>query len=61
MRSRLLAPALLFALGLPAAAAELAEGSRFPDLVLPDARDGRPRSLSEFRGEKVVLHVFASW
>ena len=36
-------------------------GQPFPDLVLPALDDGRPRSIRDFRGERVVLHVFASW
>jgi hypothetical protein len=32
-----------------------------PDLVLPSLEDGRPASLAQFRGKKVLLHVFASW
>ncbi len=36
-------------------------GEAFPDLVLPSLEDSRPVSLAEFRGEKVILHVFASW
>ncbi len=36
-------------------------GEAFPDLVLPSLEDGRPVSLAEFRGKKVILHVFASW
>ncbi len=36
-------------------------GQVFPDIVLPSLEDGRPRSMSEFRGQKVILHVFASW
>lgn len=39
----------------------LAVGEPFPTLILPALEDGRPRSLSEFRGRKVILHVFASW
>ena len=31
-----------------------------PDFTLPD-KDGRPRSLSEFRGKKVLLITWASW
>jgi hypothetical protein len=31
------------------------------DLVLPSLQDGSPRSLSDFLGRKVILHVFASW
>lgn len=33
---------------------------RAPDFTLPDL-DGRPRSLSEFRGRKVFLASWASW
>jgi hypothetical protein len=36
-------------------------GRPFPDLLLPALRDGKPTSLADFRGKKVVLHVFASW
>jgi hypothetical protein len=31
-----------------------------PDFTLPD-QNGRPRSLSEFRGKKVLLVTWASW
>lgn len=33
----------------------------FPDLALPSMRDGKPMSIGDFAGKKVVLHVFASW
>jgi hypothetical protein len=33
----------------------------FPGVWLPSAEDGRPMSISNFRGRRVVLHVFASW
>lgn len=36
-------------------------GQTFPSLALPSLEDGRPRSITEFRGEKLILHVFASW
>lgn len=36
-------------------------GQTFPDLVLPAVEDGRPRSLAQFRGQKLLLHIFASW
>lgn len=32
----------------------------FPDVVLPTI-DGEPSSIAQFRGTKVVLHIFASW
>jgi hypothetical protein len=43
------------------AASRIEEGRPFPDLTLPALDDGRPLSVSDFRGRKVVLHVFASW
>jgi hypothetical protein len=36
-------------------------GEAFPDLAFPSLEDGTPRRLSDFRGRKVMLHVFASW
>jgi hypothetical protein len=39
----------------------LEAGQLFPFLVLPDVVDGRPRSLADFRGRKVLLHIWASW
>lgn len=36
-------------------------GQRFPKIVLPSLEDGRPASLAQYRGKKVLLHVFASW
>jgi hypothetical protein len=36
-------------------------GSPFPGLWLPAADDGHPMSVSQLRGKRLVLHVFASW
>ena len=36
-------------------------GEPFPDIVLPDANDGSAMSLADFHGQKVMLHIFASW
>ncbi|MPY89657.1 MAG: hypothetical protein GEU99_17265 [Luteitalea sp.] len=36
-------------------------GKPVPTLTLPDLVDGRPRSLAEFRGKKLILQIFASW
>ena len=38
-----------------------AVGELFPDLAFPSLEDGAPTRLSDFRGHKVMLHVFASW
>ncbi len=46
---------------LSAGAATIEVGRPFPDLALPAADDGRRLSIADFRGSKVVLHVFASW
>ena len=34
---------------------------QFPTVVLPSLQGGRPMSLADFRGKKLLLHVFASW
>jgi hypothetical protein len=36
-------------------------GERFPELVFPALDGARPVSLAEYRGRKVLLHIFASW
>ncbi len=36
-------------------------GKPFPSRVFPSAEDGSPQSMSSYAGQKVVLHVFASW
>jgi len=38
-----------------------AVGQRHPEFTLPNIRDGKPVSLSVFRGKKVLLIQFASW
>ena len=64
---------LLFLFALAAMAISLGEalakpsstgfkiGEPFPDLVLPSLEDGKPLSLDRLRGQKVILHIFASW
>lgn len=36
-------------------------GDSVPRLRLPSIADGSPLSLADFRGEKLMLHVWASW
>ena len=36
-------------------------GEAFPTLALPSAVDGRPVSVTEFRGKKLIINIFASW
>ena len=38
-----------------------AVGARHPDFTLPNIADGKPVSLSDYRGKKVLLIQFASW
>ena len=36
-------------------------GQAHPDFTLPNIENGKPVSLSQFRGKKVLLIQFASW
>jgi len=36
-------------------------GETFPAIVLLDADGSAPRSIADFRGQKIILHMFASW
>ena len=36
-------------------------GRPFPTILLPSIADGSPSSITDFRGKKLVLHIFASW
>ena len=54
------------ALTAPAAAAEpprqgLEVGDAFPTLAFASLEDGSPRTVADYRGRKLLLHVFASW
>lgn len=49
-----------------ASAFELRPGQPFPEIPLPTVRAGKAEpealmSLQDFRGQKLMLHVFASW
>jgi hypothetical protein len=39
----------------------LSAGQLFPDLRLPTLEGGELRSLRDYRGKKILLHIFASW
>ncbi len=45
----------------PQPAPRFTVGEVFPLVALPALEDGRPRSLADFRGQKLILHIFASW
>jgi len=36
-------------------------GEPFPFVLLPSLEDGDPMSIADFRGHKLVLHIWASW
>jgi hypothetical protein len=40
---------------------ELKVGQPFPEIVLPSLEDSRPSSITQFRGQKLIVHIFASW
>ena len=58
-------PGMALALGVGLAAIGgsplLDVGQPLPDLVLPTLEGGQARSLADYRGKPLVLHVFASW
>ena len=57
-----LAVSLSFSLPLIGAERYLPKvGERHVDFTLPNIDDGKPISLSQFRGKKVLLIQFASW
>ena len=39
----------------------LEPGQPFPDLTLPAIDDQHAMSVADFRGQKVLLHIWASW
>ncbi len=43
------------------AAAGIEVGKAFPDVRLPSMTDGKLMSIADFRAQKVLLHVVASW
>lgn len=52
-----------WALATPALAQGYAPkvGEHHPEFTLPDIQTGKPVSLADFRGKKVLLIQFASW
>ena len=40
---------------------EFHEGEMFPTTVFPSLDGSRPGSVADFRGKKLILHIFASW
>ena len=36
-------------------------GEPFPLVLLPSLEDGHPMSIADFRGNKLVLQIWAAW
>jgi hypothetical protein len=51
----------LFLLSEVYAQKDFTVGMSFPEIKLPSLSDGKLTSLADYRGHKVVLHIFASW
>jgi hypothetical protein len=51
----------LFVFVVPASAHEIELGRPFPSLLLPAIDPPSPLSVADFRGQKLVLHIWASW
>jgi hypothetical protein len=51
----------VFLVGTDLKGHDLKVGKAFPNIALPSLRDGSPLSISDFRGEKLILHIWASW
>ena len=45
----------------PVQAHEFKVGEAFPNVMLPSLENGRPGSIADFRGQKTILHIWASW
>ena len=57
----LLALVVAFSSGGRLAAQAIEVGEPFPLVHLPRLDGGQPGSVADYRGKKLVLHVFASW
>ena len=40
---------------------EFHEGEMFPTTVFPSVDSGQSVSVADFRGKRLILHIFASW
>ena len=57
----ILAASLVVGSALAGGTGSIRQGEPFPTLILPSIENGEPASVQQYRGHKVVLHVFASW
>ncbi len=61
VRTRFNTVILMAAIAGPVTAAGPRIGERHADFTLANIADGKPVSLSDYRGKKVLLIQFASW
>jgi len=63
LRVSSLLSSVLLACGLlsPSAQAQWKVGERFPVISLPAAEDASFRSVADYRGRPLLLHIYASW
>ncbi len=45
----------------PIVPASIEVGQPFPVMMLPRIEDGLPDTLVNYRGQKLIMHIFASW
>ena len=41
--------------------APFVENEPFPTIAMPSMSDGSSASIADYRGKKLILHLFASW
>lgn len=45
----------------PIESTALEVGKPFPIILLPRMDDGQPDTIVNYRGQKLIMHIFASW
>lgn len=45
----------------PVRAESFSVGDPFPGVILPNLGSGEPSSVNDWRGQKLILHIWASW
>ncbi len=45
----------------PIESMSLEVGRPFPIILLPRMNDGLPDTIVNYRGQKIIMHIFASW
>ena len=61
LKQILLLAAFLTSQSMVSQAAQLKVGEPFPTILLPTLDGNRSQSIEDFRGQKLMMHIFASW